>query len=154
VRFSFLEGWSPIDLVSTCGFHNVELYYASDCDRLIMGHFEETYEPRVVVIKLCSTLNHVVCGAKGTSIEGIRVTQGYCGVENYGVVLRLDDRRWYDDELRKNHNITLVSAPQRFRLLSMLREYGAVKLECRGLLKVLKKLRFWFYGRHFMLESA
>jgi RNase H-like domain found in reverse transcriptase/Integrase zinc binding domain/Reverse transcriptase (RNA-dependent DNA polymerase) len=29
------------------------------------------------------------------------------------------------------------------------RKYDALKLECRGLLKSLKKLRFWLYGRYF-----
>jgi hypothetical protein len=33
------------------------------------------------------------------------------------------------------------------------RKYDAVKLECRGLMKALKKLRFWLYGRHFYLET-
>jgi hypothetical protein len=33
------------------------------------------------------------------------------------------------------------------------RKYDAVKLECRGLLKALKKLRFWLYGRHFTVET-
>ena len=32
-------------------------------------------------------------------------------------------------------------------------KYDAVKLECRGLLKALKKLRFWLYGRHFYVET-
>ena len=35
----------------------------------------------------------------------------------------------------------------------MERKYDAVKLECRGLLKALKKLRFWLYERHFQLET-
>jgi len=29
------------------------------------------------------------------------------------------------------------------------RKYDALKLECRGLLKSLKKLRFWLFGRYF-----
>jgi hypothetical protein len=33
------------------------------------------------------------------------------------------------------------------------KKYDAVKLECRGLLKALKKFRFWLYGRHFTLET-
>jgi hypothetical protein len=33
------------------------------------------------------------------------------------------------------------------------RKYDAVKLECRGLLKALKKLRFWLFGRFFRLET-
>jgi hypothetical protein len=33
------------------------------------------------------------------------------------------------------------------------RKYDAVKLECRGLLKALKKLRFWLYGRFFTVET-
>jgi hypothetical protein len=33
------------------------------------------------------------------------------------------------------------------------RKYDAVKLECRGLLKALKKFRFWLYGRHFKVET-
>src|SRR5436305_3564569 len=33
------------------------------------------------------------------------------------------------------------------------RKYDAVKLECRGLLKALRKFRFWLYGRHFKLET-
>jgi RNase H-like domain found in reverse transcriptase len=33
------------------------------------------------------------------------------------------------------------------------KKYDAVKLECRGLLKALKKFRFWVYGRHFLLET-
>jgi hypothetical protein len=103
---SFLdEERSPIDLVSTCGFRDVQICYASDGDRLIMaGHFTETYEARVVVmfwdVKSCSTLSHIVCGERGSSIDGpifpIRLTEGYGRVENYGVVLRLDDRRWFD----------------------------------------------------------
>jgi hypothetical protein len=32
------------------------------------------------------------------------------------------------------------------------RKYDAGMLECRGLLKALKKLRFWLYGRHFIVE--
>jgi RNase H-like domain found in reverse transcriptase/Integrase zinc binding domain/Reverse transcriptase (RNA-dependent DNA polymerase) len=32
-------------------------------------------------------------------------------------------------------------------------KYDALKLECRGLLKALKKLRFWLYGRHFFVET-
>ena len=32
-------------------------------------------------------------------------------------------------------------------------KYDAVRLECRGLLKALKKLRFWLYGRHFYVET-
>src|SRR6266496_6657368 len=31
-------------------------------------------------------------------------------------------------------------------------KYDALKLECWGLLKVLKKLWFWLYGRHFFVE--
>ena len=33
------------------------------------------------------------------------------------------------------------------------RKYDAVKLECRGLMKALKKFRFWIYGRHFQLRT-
>ena len=33
------------------------------------------------------------------------------------------------------------------------KKYDAVKLECRGLLKALKKFRYWLYGRHFYLET-
>jgi len=33
------------------------------------------------------------------------------------------------------------------------RKYDAVKLECRGLLKALKKFRFWLFGRHFFVET-
>jgi hypothetical protein len=99
---SFLnEEQSPIDLVSTSGFRDVQICYASDSDRLIMaGHFTETYAARVVVIfwdvKSCSTLSPIVCGERGSSIDGpifpIRLTESYGRVENYGVVLRLDDR--------------------------------------------------------------
>src|SRR5438046_4513744 len=32
------------------------------------------------------------------------------------------------------------------------KKYNAVKLECHGLLKALKKFRFWLYRRHFVLE--
>src|SRR5213078_4466784 len=32
-------------------------------------------------------------------------------------------------------------------------KYDALKLECRRLLKALKKLRFWLYGRHFFVET-
>jgi hypothetical protein len=32
------------------------------------------------------------------------------------------------------------------------KKYDAGMLECRGLLKALKKLRFWLYGRHFTVE--
>jgi transposase InsO family protein len=32
-------------------------------------------------------------------------------------------------------------------------KYDALKLECRGLLKALKKLRFWLFGRHFQVET-
>jgi hypothetical protein len=39
----------------------------------------------------------------------------------------------------------LWSAPER--------KYDAVKLECRGLLKALKKLRFWLFGRFFRVET-
>jgi hypothetical protein len=111
---SFLdEGRSPIDLISTCDFYDIELCYASDGDCLIMaGH---CHEARVVVmfwdVKSGSTLNHVVCGAKGSSIEGpifpIRMTQDFGGVEIYGVVLRLDDRRWFNEHDDENYeNIT------------------------------------------------
>jgi RNase H-like domain found in reverse transcriptase len=31
--------------------------------------------------------------------------------------------------------------------------YDAGKRECRGLLKALKKFRFWLYGVHFILET-
>src|SRR5579859_3927253 len=31
-------------------------------------------------------------------------------------------------------------------------KYDALKLECRGLLKGIKKLRFWLFGRHFLVE--
>ena len=31
-------------------------------------------------------------------------------------------------------------------------KYDAVKLECRRLLKALKKFRFWLYGRYFTIE--
>ena len=31
--------------------------------------------------------------------------------------------------------------------------YDAVKLECRGLLKALKKLRYWLFGRFFLVET-
>lgn len=31
--------------------------------------------------------------------------------------------------------------------------YDATKLECRGVLKALKKVRFWLYGVHFILET-
>jgi hypothetical protein len=33
------------------------------------------------------------------------------------------------------------------------RKYNAMKLECRGLLKGLKKLRFWLFGRFFHVET-
>jgi hypothetical protein len=33
------------------------------------------------------------------------------------------------------------------------KKQDAVKLECRGLLKALKKLRFWLYGRYFTIET-
>ena len=33
------------------------------------------------------------------------------------------------------------------------KKYDAVKLECRGLLKALKKFRFWLFGRHFFVET-
>ena len=33
------------------------------------------------------------------------------------------------------------------------RKYDAVRLECRGLLKALKKLRFWLFGRFFRVET-
>ena len=33
------------------------------------------------------------------------------------------------------------------------KRYDAVRLECRGLLKALKKFRFWLYGRYFLLET-
>ena len=33
------------------------------------------------------------------------------------------------------------------------RKYDAQKLECRGLLKALKKFRFWVYGRFFRVET-
>ena len=32
-------------------------------------------------------------------------------------------------------------------------KYDAVKLECRALLKALKKFRFWLYGRYFTIET-
>jgi transposase InsO family protein len=32
-------------------------------------------------------------------------------------------------------------------------KYDALKLECRGLLKALKKFRFWLFGRHFQVET-
>jgi len=73
---SFLdEGRSPIDLISLCGFSSVQLCYASNGSDLIMaGHFQKTYHERVVMIfwdvKSCSTLRHVVCGSKGSRIDG------------------------------------------------------------------------------------
>jgi len=33
------------------------------------------------------------------------------------------------------------------------KKYDAVRLECRGLLKLLKKFRFWVYGRHFFIQT-
>ena len=33
------------------------------------------------------------------------------------------------------------------------RKYDAVRLECRGLMKALKKLRFYLFGRHFTVET-
>jgi hypothetical protein len=33
------------------------------------------------------------------------------------------------------------------------KKYDAVKLECRGLLKALKKFRFWLFGRPFTIET-
>jgi hypothetical protein len=33
------------------------------------------------------------------------------------------------------------------------RKYDTVKLECRGLLKGLKKLRFWLFRRFFRVET-
>src|SRR5438045_8422556 len=33
------------------------------------------------------------------------------------------------------------------------KKYDGVKLECRGLLKALKKFRFWLFGRHFFVET-
>jgi len=33
------------------------------------------------------------------------------------------------------------------------RKYDALKLECRGLLKALKKLRFWLFGRYFSIQT-
>lgn len=33
------------------------------------------------------------------------------------------------------------------------RKYDALKLECRGLLKALKKLRFWLFGRYFSVRT-
>jgi ribonuclease HI len=33
------------------------------------------------------------------------------------------------------------------------KKYDAVKLECRGLLKALKKFRFWLYGCYFTIET-
>jgi len=33
------------------------------------------------------------------------------------------------------------------------KKYDTVKLECHGLLKALKKFRFWLYGRYFTLET-
>ncbi len=33
------------------------------------------------------------------------------------------------------------------------RGYDATKCECRGVLKALKKFRFWLYGIHFLLET-
>src|ERR1700689_691640 len=35
----------------------------------------------------------------------------------------------------------------------MERKSDAVKLKCRGLMNALKKLRFWLYRRHFLLET-
>jgi hypothetical protein len=32
-------------------------------------------------------------------------------------------------------------------------KYDALKLECRGLLKAIKKLRFWLFRRHFQVET-
>ena len=32
------------------------------------------------------------------------------------------------------------------------RNYDAIKLECRGVLKALKKIRYWLYGVKFILE--
>ena len=33
------------------------------------------------------------------------------------------------------------------------RKYDALKLECRGLLKSLKKIRFWLFGRYFTVQT-
>ena len=36
---------------------------------------------------------------------------------------------------------------------SVERKYDAIKLECRGLLKALKKFRFWLFDPHFLVET-
>ena len=33
------------------------------------------------------------------------------------------------------------------------KKYDALRLECRGLLKALKKLRFWLFGRYFSVRT-
>ena len=33
------------------------------------------------------------------------------------------------------------------------KKYDAIKLECRGLLKTLKKFHFWLFGRYFTVET-
>jgi hypothetical protein len=108
---SFLgEGQCPVDLVSTCGLSGVELCYVSDGDRLVMaGNYKDTRKGRVLVMfwdaKSCTPLNHHVCGEKGSSIDGpilpIPPIMEIKGVDIAGVILRLDDRRWfniYDDD--------------------------------------------------------
>lgn len=98
---SFLdEGKSPIDLVLTSGFSDVQLCYASDGNRLVMaGHFDETRDKRVVLmfwdVKSCKTISHGVYGEKGSSIDGpLLPVHNLDGMELSGVILRLDNRRW------------------------------------------------------------
>ena len=65
------------------------------------------------------------------------------GEDSWGGVLS----QFQDD--RKSH-------PARFEsgiLSDVERKYDAVKLEWRGLLKSLKKFRFWVCGRHFIIET-
>jgi hypothetical protein len=38
-------------------------------------------------------------------------------------------------------------------MTEMRRKYDAMKLECRRLLKGLKKLRFWWFGRFLRVET-
>lgn len=106
---SFLNGGrSPIDLVSTCNFYNVQLCYAADGTRLFMAAHTgtTTQDNRVIVmcwdVKTGNVLGHNVCGGKGSSIRApllpISRLAMSNGVETSGVVLKVDGRRWFDYE--------------------------------------------------------
>ena len=75
-------------------------------------------------------------------------------------ILKLNQRRCVNDHRMGCGSLTGTSrrARQAFTIRKGIwknaeLKYDALKLECRGLLKALKKLRFWLFRRHFLVET-